>query len=144
MAVSSDPRSVRAMSQAQNPNSQISNSQDRFYAAWAAVGEIVLAVLTNPAVLDIAYRISLLSRAVFLPTCGSGNTAAVAFLMNMKEGSARNFAIRRRMPVQKPGEERIYEFSHLTKTFPKIESAESVAPVKLKKKRPIRKPPKSQ
>lgn len=109
-------------------------AQLRYFTVFAAIGEHILAFITGELFLVLAARAKHLARATFIPSTGHGNTSAVAFCMGMKESGARDLAIRRNLPVVKPGEERIYQFSDITKTFAKEEKQpNSVAPVKPKR-----------
>lgn len=77
---------------------------------------------------NIGRRIKTLSRATFIPDSGSGNIAACAFLTGMSEGGFYQSAHRRGIPSTKPGDELIYRFSDVVKTF------EEVAPTNRRRK----------
>ena len=69
----------------QNQGSEICNNQDRFYSAWADVGELVVLLLTCAAAKMIGRRIEMFAEAGWLP--GMGDTRAVAALTNRPESS---------------------------------------------------------
>lgn len=109
-------------------------AQLRYFTAFAAIGEHLLAFITGEFFLVLAGRLKHLARATFIPATGHGNTAAVAFCMGMTESGSRDLAIRRNLPVLKPGDERIYQFADITKTFSKEEKQpDSVAHAKPKR-----------
>lgn len=121
--------------QAESANNFESN-QDRYFATWAAVGEIVLILLTglhaalnSPLAATIGRRLGLLARASFVPDSGAGNNAANAFMLNMTPESFKHLASRRGTPKTKPGDENLYRFADITKAFAQPDDAENVAPV---------------
>lgn len=83
--------------------------QERYYAVWAAVGDVVLAVLTSDAANLIGKRLSLLASSAFIPSSGYGNVSALAFCLGMTQKGASDLARRQKMPFTKPGNERIFE-----------------------------------
>lgn len=91
--------------------------QERCYRVWADIGEIVLALLTSVAALRFGKRLETLSRASFVPDSGSGNNAANAFLLGMTSDSFKHLAARRHIPKVMPGDESLYRFSDIVKTF---------------------------
>lgn len=86
MSDKSDSSLARHDSQAKSPDKSTSvNSQDRFYAAWADVGELIVLLLTCAAAKMIGRRIEMFAEAGWLP--GMGDTRAVAALTNRPESS---------------------------------------------------------
>lgn len=140
MSEQTDSTPARIVGQAQSLENatNVNSEQERFYKVYADIGELILAFLTGELFLSLAHRVALLSRAAFIPSAGSGNPAALAFCLGMKEKGASDLARRRNMPFVKPGDERIFSFSDTTKKFDKEEKSEdSVAHAKRKR---IRKP----
>ncbi|MES2788111.1 MAG: hypothetical protein V4719_00720 [Planctomycetota bacterium] len=112
------------------------NNHDRCCSVWADIGEIILRAISSPITQSIGRRLGLLAGAAFIPSAGQGNTAAVAFCLNLTESGAKALARRRNIPVAKPGDERVYRFANITGTFAAPESKktpDSEAPVKLKR-----------
>lgn len=99
------------------PEQSLIEHKAEYYRLSCALLRIVISVCEHPATRAIANRLALLARVSFIPSTGHGNTSAVAFLLGMTESGSRDLAIRRNLPVLKPGDERIYEFRDITKAF---------------------------
>ncbi len=113
-------------------------AQLRYFTAFAAIGEHILAFITGEFFLVLAARMKHLARAAFIPSFCGGNVSALAFWLNMTEKGASDLARRRHMPFSKPGDERIFTISDVAKNFEAPDKPQdSVAHAKRKR---IRKP----
>lgn len=113
-------------------------AQLRYFTAFAAIGEHLLAFITGEFFLVLAARMKHLARAAFIPSFCGGNVSALAFWLNMTEKGASDLARRRHMPFSMPGDERIFTISDVAKNFEAPDKPQdSVAHAKRKR---IRKP----
>lgn len=111
----SHPADVRASIPPPDPHI---SPQDRYYNAWATVGELVAVLLTCAAAKRIANRLETLSQAAFIPDSGRGNLMAAASLMAMSERGMEEMVVRLGVPDVRPGAERIIRFADIAKFAP--------------------------
>ena len=97
------------------------DSQQEFYRLACIVLRLIIVAITETCARKLGRRLELLASATMIPETGTGNARACAALMDMTEDSFKQFAKRRNMPVVKPGDELLYAFSDIPRTFEKGE-----------------------
>lgn len=111
------------------------NSQERFYSAWAAVGELVVLILTCAAARLIGKRIEMFAESGWLP--GMGDARTLAALTNRPESSiaeVTSAAPRHKYRVGRQVFYRLSEFATAADPSP-AETPPPAAPVKRAKPR---------
>jgi hypothetical protein len=117
MSDKSDSTPSRMLGQGKIPASGNSDTTAELVSLGCAILRVVLLWITSEAAHRIGRRIELLATATMIPESGTGNARACAALMDMTEDSFKQFAKRRNMPVAKPGDELLYTFGDIPKTF---------------------------
>lgn len=93
------------------------NTTDELIRLGCCILRVILLWITSETAHRIARRVENLSRASFVPDSGHGNNAAGAFLLDMTSDSFKHLASRRNIPKTMPGDESLYRFADITKTF---------------------------
>ena len=117
MSDESDSTPSRTVVQDQITTSGKLGSTDELVSLACAILRMVLWWLTSETAHRIGRRIENLSKASFVPDAGHGNNAAGAFLLDMTSDSFKHLAARRNIPKAMPGDESLYRFADITKTF---------------------------
>jgi len=109
------------------PSGEI-NQQDRFYSAWASVGELIVLILTCAAAKMIGKRLSLLAEGGWLP--GQGDARTIAALTNRPESSIAEVTSNTPRHKYHAGRQVFYRLSDFAIPAPPADRPPTDAPVK--------------
>ncbi len=102
------------------PDGKSFNHRDEFYRLGCILLQMLIAAAQHTATAAIARRVALLANATIIPDSGYVNARGGAAAMDMTESGFKQLADRKKIPIAKPGDERLYRLSDLiTKTSPR-------------------------
>lgn len=135
MSNKSDSTPARTLvSSEKSASDEIPTNQDRYYAAWATVGEVVAMILTCAAAKLIGQRIALLAEGGWLP--GKADCRTLAALTNRPESSINEITSGNSRHKYHVGRQVFYRLEDFAQPAgePSAESAPTDAPAMRKKK----------
>lgn len=133
MSQERDSSPARSVVQAQNQATAQISHQERFYAVYADIGEIILLFITGEAFRHVAHRVGRILQGAWLPSSGTASGPVLEGLLNKSEDTITKMAKRISAPIYRPGDTNMFRFEDFSvraqaKTTTATESGKEVSP----------------